>query len=137
MRLLNIALIEMRGEIVGKDDLMKLIWADTIVEESNLAHHLHVLRKTLGQRNNGHTFIETFRGRGYRFNSEVQVVKEADAPKRNGQKARPSWVFLDLRTSNRRTVCRLTPLSQPRRQFKYLIEFVIGRWLQPSVLLLS
>jgi len=78
-----IALVEMRGEIVGKDDLMKLIWADTIVEESNLAHHLHVLRKTLGQKSDGHTFIETFRGRGYRFNSDVRVI---DAPNRNGKR---------------------------------------------------
>ena len=40
-----IALIELRGEIVRKGDLMKIIWADTIVEESNLDHYLHVYAK--------------------------------------------------------------------------------------------
>lgn len=59
-----IALIELRGEIVSKGDLMKIIWADTIVEESNLDHYLHVLRKTLGQKNDGQPFIETLRRRG-------------------------------------------------------------------------
>src|SRR5215213_5207587 len=78
-----IALIETRGEIVGKYDLMNTIWADTIVEESNLAHHLHVLRKTLGQKTDGQTFIETFRGRGYRFNSDVEVI-EGKARSGNG-----------------------------------------------------
>ena len=48
-----IALIEARGEIVSKGDLMKCIWADTVVEESNLDHYLHVLRRTLGQKSDG------------------------------------------------------------------------------------
>ena len=52
-----IALIELKGEIVSKSDLMKIIWADTIVEESNLDHYLHVLRKTLGHNNDGQHFI--------------------------------------------------------------------------------
>ena len=81
------ALIEKRGEIVGKDDLMKIIWADTIVEESNLAHHLHVLRKALGQKSDGQTYIETFRRRGYRFNPEVRVARDVDVLKPNGQAA--------------------------------------------------
>ncbi len=76
-----IALIEFRGEIVSKGDLMKIIWADTIVEESNLDHYLHVLRKTLGQKNDGQPFIETLRRRGYRFTADVRVT---EAPNRNG-----------------------------------------------------
>jgi eukaryotic-like serine/threonine-protein kinase len=70
-----LALIERRGEIVGKSDLMKIIWPDTVVEESNLAQYLHVLRKTLGQKNDGQPFIETLRRRGYRFTSDVRVVE--------------------------------------------------------------
>ena len=76
-----VALIEARGEIVSKGDLMKLIWADTIVEESNLDHYLHVLRKTLGQKPDGQPFIETLRRRGYRFTPDVRVT---EAPNRNG-----------------------------------------------------
>lgn len=76
-----IALIELRGEIVSKGDLMKVIWADTIVEESNLDHYLHVLRKTLGQKSDGQPFIETLRRRGYRFTPDVRV---SEAPSRNG-----------------------------------------------------
>ena len=78
-----IALIEMRGEIVGKDDLMKSIWADTIVEESNLDHYLHVLRKALGETSDGQSFIETLRRRGYRFTPEVRVM---EVPNGNGER---------------------------------------------------
>ncbi|HEX2929792.1 MAG TPA: winged helix-turn-helix domain-containing protein, partial [Candidatus Binatia bacterium] len=82
-----IALIEFRGEIVSKGDLMKIIWADTIVEESNLDHYLHVLRKTLGQKNDGQPFIETLRRRGYRFNSEVRVIESRHG---NGERREPT-----------------------------------------------
>lgn len=82
-----IALIELRGEIVSKGDLMKIIWADTIVEESNLDHYLHVLRKALGQKNDGQPFIETLRRRGYRFNSEVRVIESRNG---NGERRVPT-----------------------------------------------
>jgi Tol biopolymer transport system component/DNA-binding winged helix-turn-helix (wHTH) protein len=81
------ALIELRGEIVSKGDLMKIIWADTIVEESNLDHYLHVLRKTLGHKSDGQPFIETLRRRGYRFTSDVRVI---EVPNRNGKRATPA-----------------------------------------------
>jgi DNA-binding winged helix-turn-helix (wHTH) protein len=93
------ALIELRGEIVSKGDLMKIIWADTIVEESNLDHYLHVLRKTLGQKNDGQPFIETLRRRGYRFTSDVRVI---EAPNRNGKRAADSKAvqFTDAETED-------------------------------------
>jgi Tol biopolymer transport system component/DNA-binding winged helix-turn-helix (wHTH) protein len=78
-----IALIELRGEIVTKGDLMQIIWGDTIVEESNLDHYVYVLRKALGQKKDGQSFIETLRRRGYRFTSHVQVI---EAPNRNGMR---------------------------------------------------
>ena len=68
-----LALVEKRGEILSKDELMETIWTDSIVEESNLAQYLHLLRKTLGKTKDGKPFIETFRRRGYRFNGEVKV----------------------------------------------------------------
>lgn len=70
-----IALVERCGEVVAKDELMVKIWADTIVEESNLAQYLHVLRKTLGETAEGKPFIETLKRRGYRFNGAVRVVR--------------------------------------------------------------
>lgn len=74
-----IALVERRGEVVAKDELMEVIWAGTIVEESNLAQYLHVLRKTLGETSDGKPYIETLKRRGYRFNGSVQVVKNGSS----------------------------------------------------------
>ena len=72
-----LALIERRGKIVSKDELLQAVWPDTVVEESNLFVYLSVLRKTLGTLQDGRPFVETLRRRGYRFNGEVHLVEEA------------------------------------------------------------
>ncbi|MBA2494766.1 MAG: winged helix-turn-helix domain-containing protein [Acidobacteria bacterium] len=69
-----LVLVEKRGEILSKDELMKAIWTDSIVEEGNLAQYLHLLRKILGETKDGKPFIETFRRRGYRFYGEVSIA---------------------------------------------------------------
>lgn len=68
-----LALLERPGEVVSKNDLMQIIWADTVVEESNLAQYLHLVRKTLGRRRDGNQFIETLKRRGYRFSGVVTI----------------------------------------------------------------
>jgi DNA-binding winged helix-turn-helix (wHTH) protein len=39
-------LVESSGRIVGKEELMNRLWADTFVEEANLAFNIQQLRKT-------------------------------------------------------------------------------------------
>lgn len=56
---------------------MQLVWPGTIVDESNVFQNLYVLRKTLGQKPDGSAYIETLRGRGYRFAADVRRTKEA------------------------------------------------------------
>ena len=91
-----LALVERRGEVLSKDELMKLVWTDSIVEEGNLSQNLYLLRKTLGDGKNGKPLIETFRRRGYRFNGEVRRIEE------DGEKGRQS----DRETN---PVCQLIP----------------------------
>src|SRR4051812_18815360 len=71
-----LVLIQRRGEIVSKDELMETIWRDTVVEESNLTQYLSRIRKTLGGMSDGRPFIETFRRRGYRFNGQIEITSE-------------------------------------------------------------
>ena len=72
-----LALIERRGKIISKDELLEAVWPETVVEESNLFVYLSVLRKTLGTLEDGRPYVETLRRRGYRFNGEVHLVEEA------------------------------------------------------------
>ncbi len=64
---LLLALIERRNRLVGKDELMALVWPGMVVEESNLSVQVSALRKVLG----AHA-VTTATGRGYRFGLEIQ-----------------------------------------------------------------
>ena len=64
-------LVERRGELIVKEDLMKEIWPDTIVEENNITVSMSMLRKILGEDRENPKFIETVPRRGYRFVAEV------------------------------------------------------------------
>jgi DNA-binding winged helix-turn-helix (wHTH) protein/Tol biopolymer transport system component len=69
-------LVENAGRLVDKDDLIKQVWADTVVEEGNLTKHISLLRKVLGEAENGQEYISTVPKRGYRFVGRVTEVME-------------------------------------------------------------
>jgi DNA-binding winged helix-turn-helix (wHTH) protein/TolB-like protein/Tfp pilus assembly protein PilF len=66
-----ITLVENRGQVVAKDDLMKRVWPSTYVEEGNLTQNISLLRKALGETPGGVQFIETVPRRGYRFVADI------------------------------------------------------------------
>src|SRR5574341_1009022 len=71
-----IILVERRGEVVSKDELIQTLWPDSFVEESNLSQYIYLLRKALGEGE----YIQTLSGRGYRFTMEVrETTGAADA----------------------------------------------------------
>src|SRR6185295_11015278 len=70
-------LIERRGHLVSKEELLREVWPDRFVEESNLALNVHTLRKMLGDgRSEGVRYIETVPKKGYRFVGEVVLVPD-------------------------------------------------------------
>jgi len=64
-------LLERSGRLVTKDELMRQLWPDTVVEENNLNHNISVLRRALGEQPTGEPFIETVPRVGYRFVADV------------------------------------------------------------------
>src|SRR5437870_10602849 len=81
-------LLDSRGRIVEKEELMKRLWPDSFVEESNLTFNIQQLRKALGDSARQPRFIETVARRGYRFIAEV-----------NGNSALASATTNELSTS--------------------------------------
>jgi len=74
-----LVLVEARGQVLDKDELMRRIWPDTIVEESNLTGYISALRKALGENPQEHRYIVTVPGRGYSFVAEAKEVREDGA----------------------------------------------------------
>jgi DNA-binding winged helix-turn-helix (wHTH) protein/tetratricopeptide (TPR) repeat protein len=83
-----LALVEHGGDVLRKDDLMKLVWPNHIVEEGNLTQNIYLLRKTLGKGSNGEKYIETLPRRGYRFVGEVRSSQNGTADLNFGALAR-------------------------------------------------
>jgi DNA-binding winged helix-turn-helix (wHTH) protein len=69
-------LVQNSGRILEKNELMRSLWPDSFVEEGNLSQNIFVLRKILGNDQNGNNLIQTIPRRGYRF---VATVKQIDA----------------------------------------------------------
>ena len=68
-----IALLERRGELISKQDLMARVWPNVFVEPANLTVHMSALRRALRDGRDGHRFIVNIPGRGYCFVASVDV----------------------------------------------------------------
>jgi TolB-like protein/DNA-binding winged helix-turn-helix (wHTH) protein/Flp pilus assembly protein TadD len=62
-------LVRNSGHLMEKDDLIRMLWPDTFVEEGSLSNNIFLLRKALGE---DPAFIETVPRRGYRFVGAVR-----------------------------------------------------------------
>jgi DNA-binding winged helix-turn-helix (wHTH) protein len=80
------ALVSNNGRLLTRETLMKTVWPDSFVEETNLTVNISLLRKTLGEMDDGRPWIATAPKRGYRFDGavtlhdQVQPVTAAGTP---------------------------------------------------------
>ncbi len=74
-----IALASRPGQILSKDDLTRLVWRGTFVDDTALRVGISALRKALGP--GGDRYIATIPGRGYCFVHDVETVAAKPAPK--------------------------------------------------------
>jgi DNA-binding winged helix-turn-helix (wHTH) protein/TolB-like protein/tetratricopeptide (TPR) repeat protein len=65
-------LLQNRGRVVTKEELLSALWPDTFVEEGNLTQHVSLVRKALGETPQERRYIVTVPGQGYRFVAEVR-----------------------------------------------------------------
>jgi Tol biopolymer transport system component/DNA-binding winged helix-turn-helix (wHTH) protein len=132
-----LALVEHNHYVVDKDELMRLVWGERVVEENNLTRHISTLRKALDESPNDHRYIVTVPGRGYSFVADIQRVQtngeRLSAPKRNGNDAAPGTDSRNGLSDN--TVELITQLDagQARDIERTRLK---GRWLWASALVL-
>lgn len=71
------ALVDRSGHLVEKEELLRLVWPGSFIEEGNLAVTISLLRKALNDDRGHHRYIETVSKRGYRFVAEVKRLDES------------------------------------------------------------
>ncbi|HEX3250128.1 MAG TPA: winged helix-turn-helix domain-containing protein [Pyrinomonadaceae bacterium] len=74
-----VALVKHSGQVVKREHLIEIVWPNTVVEENNLSVNISLLRKALGDREDGDQYIETVPRRGYRFTATVRDVPNQSA----------------------------------------------------------
>lgn len=148
------ALVQNSGHILTKDEVMKIVWPGTTVEEGNLARNISTLRSALGERPRDSQFIETIPWRGYRFVAPVRKIREqqpvppidsiAVLPFENvGGDARTEYLSDGISESLTTILAQLTPLRITSRNsaFRYkgrdVDTITIGRELGVQAILMG
>lgn len=70
--LLLLFFIDHKGEVLGKDLILKTIWPGKVVNEDSLAVAISHLRKALGDNSRSPRYIKTIPGVGYQFISDAE-----------------------------------------------------------------
>ncbi len=66
-----VCLVTHAGHVLSKQDVIKTVWPESFVEESNLTQHIFWLRKAFGDKS---PCIVTIPGRGYMFTAPVETL---------------------------------------------------------------
>ena len=69
-------LVEHRGAVVRKEELLDAIWGDRFVSESALTTRIRAARQAVGDDGNQQLIIRTVHGKGYEFIAVVEEVEE-------------------------------------------------------------
>ncbi|HTU45127.1 MAG TPA: winged helix-turn-helix domain-containing protein [Bryobacteraceae bacterium] len=91
-----LALVTNRHRVLLKDELMKLVWPDSFVEEVNLAQNVSALRKILGESPGQNRYIATIPGKGYRFVGEVREDAAPSLPQPARRRSRAPFIAICL-----------------------------------------
>lgn len=113
---LLLALVEGRGAVVSKDDLILRAWPGRIVEENTLEAQISALRRALGE---DRAVIRTVAGRGYQFVAEIADEPDA-APGAAG--GAPPPVALAVR----QLPLAMTPLIGRDDTLREIVELAAG-----------
>jgi DNA-binding winged helix-turn-helix (wHTH) protein len=88
-----VALVQQRGRLVTKDELLTRLWPGSFVEEGSLNVYVSALRKALGEDAHRPIYIETVARSGYRFIAAVRCDPAGEKSSAPGAMARPVELY--------------------------------------------
>ncbi len=74
-----LVLVQNGSRLTAKEELIRRVWPNSVVEEANLTVNISALRKLLGETADGRPYIETVPKKGYRFVAPVVEIPETAA----------------------------------------------------------
>jgi len=73
-------MVENPGRLISPDELLDRLWPNVHVQADGLKGHVLNVRTALGDDPNNPTYVETVRGRGYRFVAPVSALGNGSLP---------------------------------------------------------
>jgi DNA-binding winged helix-turn-helix (wHTH) protein/TolB-like protein len=111
------ALAARPGALVTRDELKRLLWPDTVVEEdAGLNYCVRQVRAALGDEGDAPRFIETLPRRGYRFLVQPQEESNAGLTESVGRDVaqRPTWRWIAVAALTLAVVSMIALVRQRR-----------------------
>ena len=84
-----VCLLSKRNDLVTKAEIMATVWPGVSVTKDSLAQAMMAVRTALGIDADDASYVQTVRGRGYRFVAEVEVI--SDTRESGISRAEPPW----------------------------------------------
>ena len=72
--------VEKPDRLLTKDRILDAVWGDICVSENQVKEYVHDLRAALGDDPRQPRYIETIRGRGYRFLGGIRIIADRAEP---------------------------------------------------------
>src|SRR5262249_40546257 len=88
-----VALVQQRGRLVTKDELLKSVWPKSFVEEGSLNVYVSALRKALGEAARPPAYIATGARAGYRFSAAGRCVPAGEKSSASSAMVRPVELY--------------------------------------------
>jgi len=92
-------LLQNPNRLVSKEELLRAVWGDTVVEDGNLTQYISHLRKALGDNSEDARLIVTIARKGYQFAGDVVVSQAALAAQVEGQLTGTERLRTDAQTT--------------------------------------
>jgi predicted ATPase/DNA-binding winged helix-turn-helix (wHTH) protein len=111
-----VVLIDHAGQVVSHRDLIRRVWPNVVVEDTNLRVHITSLRKALGDGLDGARYIANFPRRGYSFVAPIERCEvEHQPPTRIESDLPTSFIHLPRVIGRDKDVCALSSLLMSQR----------------------
>lgn len=69
-------LVERRGELVSRDEIIQAIWCGRIVSEAAISSRINAVRRAIGDDGTTQALLRTVPRRGFRFEAAVEIDEE-------------------------------------------------------------
>ena len=109
-----LVLLEGKGRLVEKDELMRRVWPDAVVEENNLTVNISALRRSLGESPGEHRYVVTVPGRGYQFVADVRQHDGEERARESQQERLPNQGVAEISAERASRNGEANPFSQSR-----------------------